>query len=227
MPQSDAQDRTTTVLTMVTGFLQRHRRLLVTVLIAVVVIVAGLLIYLEVRASREQSSRIAVEEVQDLYDQWNEAADDQQQQRLAEQIQSKVDEIVSTYPRFYAAQRALMVRADLHWQRQQWQHASEDYAEAANGFHASYLTPISLFNAAAAAEQAGEPDRARELLQQLVDNHDSVEVPRALFSLGRLAESDSQTAEALEYYNRLVDNHPGSNWTNLARNRIIALSIQE
>ena len=227
MPQSEAQDKTTKVLTTITGFLQRHRRLLLTVLIAVVVIVAGLFIYLEVRASREQSSRIAVEEVQELYDQWNEAADDQEQEQLAEQIQSKVDEIVSTYPRFYAAQRALMVRADLHWQQQQWQHASEDYAEAANGFRASYLTPISLFNAAAAAEQAGESGRARELLQQLVDNHDSVEVPRALFSLGRLAESDSQTADALQYYNRLVDNHPGSNWTNLARNRIIALSIQD
>ena len=227
MPQSEAQDKTTRLLNVVSGFLQRHRLILIAALTAVAVIIGALFIYLEVRSSREQASRLAVEEVQDLFRQWNETTDQERQTQLAEEIRSGVDAIVAEYPRFYAAQRALMIRGNLQWELEQWQQAGEDFAQAATGFNTGHLTPIALFNAAAAAEQAGNPARAMELLQELVDNHDTVEVPRALFTLGRLAEGQTQTGQALDYYRRLVDSHPGSTWTNLARNRIITLSIAD
>lgn len=225
MPQSEAPDKKKKFTEIISTFLHRHRRTLIIMVAAVVIIVVGLFVYLEVQSSREQSARLAAEAVQELYDEWQDASD-ADRAALADRLNERVDAVVQEYPRFYAAQRALMVRGDLRWEQEQWSSAADDFARAANGFGDSYLTPIALFNAAAAAEEAGDIDRARQHLQQLVDQHATAEVPRALFTLGRLAEADSDPDQALNYYNRLVQNHAGSNWTNLARNRIIALSVR-
>lgn len=225
MPQSEAPDKTRKITDVISTFLTRHRLTLIVALAAVVIIVAGLFIYIEVRSSREQAARLAAEEVQELYDDWIEASEEERP-ALAERLSERVDAVVEVYPRFYAAQRALMVRGDLYWELEDWNRAADDFSRAANGFGDSYLTSIALSNAAAAAEEAGDVSRAKQLLQQLVDQHATAEVPRALFTLGRLAESTSDRDEALEYYNQLVQNHAGSNWTNLARNRIIALSVR-
>ncbi len=225
MPQSEAPDKKTKITDVISTFLHRHRRTLVVALAAVLIVVVGLFVYLEVRSSREESARLAAEEVQELYDEWVEASEEQRP-RLAEQLSDRVDTVVQDYSRFYAAQRSLVVRGEMHWELEEWARAADDFARAANGFGDSYLTPIALFNAAAAAEEAGDVDRARQLLQQLVDQHTTAEVPRALFTLGRLAEQETNRDEALEYYNQLVQRHAGSNWTNLARNRIIALSVR-
>ena len=73
-----------------------------------------------------------------------------------------------------------------------------------------------------------EPELALELLNRLVDLYDaqSAEIPRALFSIGRINEGLDQIVEAAESYNQLIDDYPGSSWTNLARDRIITLTVQ-
>jgi outer membrane protein assembly factor BamD (BamD/ComL family) len=47
-----------------------------------------------------------------------------------------------------------------------------------------------------------------------------------LFTQGRLNEELENHEVAADAYNRLVDEHPQSSWTNLARNRIIALKTR-
>ncbi len=226
MPTTDVQDTTTKILTTVSNFLQRNRKPLLAVLVAVVGIVVGLFLYLEFRGAREERARVAAETVQELFDEFSAATDDARRQSLAAQITAEVNGVTTDYPRFGAAQRALFVRGSMNWELEQWDAASVDFEQAATGFPDSYLTPISLFNAAAAAEEGGQVDRARQLLTQLVDSFDTSEVPRALFALGRIAEQQGDPQAATEYYNRLVQNHAGSTWTNLARTRIIALSVQ-
>ncbi|TVR05935.1 MAG: hypothetical protein EA403_01360 [Spirochaetaceae bacterium] len=226
MPTTEVQDTTTKILTTVSNFLQRNRKPLLFILVAVVTIVVGLFLYLEFRGAREERARLAAETVQELFEEFSGATDDARRQSLSAQITAEVDGITADYPRFAAAQRALFVRGSMHWELEQWDAASADFEGAATGFSNSYLTPISLFNAAAAAEEGGQVDRARQLLTQLVDTFDSAEIPRALFALGRIAEQQGDPQAATEYYNRLVANHAGSTWTNLARSRIIALSVQ-
>ena len=82
--------------------------------------------------------------------------------------------------------------------------------------------------AAVAAENAGDPERALELHRRIVDDHgdENPEVPRALFSIGRILEQQDEVADAAEAYRQLVDDYPASSWTNLARNRIITLTVE-
>jgi TolA-binding protein len=83
-------------------------------------------------------------------------------------------------------------------------------------------------DAAVAAENAGETDRALQLLQRVVDEYDdeSAETPRALFSIARIHEQSDEVARAADTYRQLIDSYPASSWTNLARNRIISLTVQ-
>ena len=226
MPTTEVQDTTTKILTTVSNFLQRHRKPLLAILVAVIGIVVGLFLYLQYRGAQEERARVAAETVQELFEEFSAATDETDRQSLATEITAEVTRIASDYPRFAAAQRALFVRGSMNWELEQWEAASADFERAAERFPDSYLTPISLFNAAAAAEEDGQVDRARQLFTQLVDSFDTPETPRALFALGRIAEQQGDTDGATDYYNRLVQNHAGSTWTNLARTRIIALSVQ-
>ena len=77
----------------------------------------------------------------------------------------------------------------------------------------------------------GYPDDrelALDILNRLVEQYDaeSAEIPRALFSIGRINEGLDNIVDAAESYNRLIDDYPASSWTNLARDRIITLTVQ-
>jgi TolA-binding protein len=82
--------------------------------------------------------------------------------------------------------------------------------------------------AAIAYENDTDIDSAKQVLGAIVSDYadSSAEVPRALFSLGRISEVEDAIADASDYYNRLVDDYPTSSWTNLARDRIITLTVQ-
>jgi TolA-binding protein len=82
--------------------------------------------------------------------------------------------------------------------------------------------------ASAARENAGDSEAALVHLQAVVDDFgtQSSYTPRALFNVGRINEVQNNIVEASEAYNRLIDDYPTSSWTNLARNRIITLTIQ-
>ena len=85
---------------------------------------------------------------------------------------------------------------------------------------------MSLFNAAVAFEELDEPDKALANYKMITDIYsDNYLLPHAFFSLGRLYEQKKEYDLALSIYNRLEDDYSASNWTKIARNRIIALNV--
>ncbi|MDR1257479.1 MAG: tetratricopeptide repeat protein [Spirochaetaceae bacterium] len=128
----------------------------------------------------------------------------------------------------YPAARAWFMAADIYHERQDWENAREAWGMAAAKGAATHLAPVSLFNAAVAAEEAGDPDAALENYKRAFGYADFPEAARAQFAAGRIEEKKGNTEAAVAAYNAVIDKWPqDTDWTNLAHSRILALELAE
>lgn len=201
-------------------------------IIAGVVIVVGLMAFLvgsEIVNTRLQQSLVLAEEAQTQFQEWrNLDPESEEAIAAAQELETALDEILSRFPRRYAAARALFIRGSLRFEREEFGPAAESYESVATRFPESHLAPVAMSNAAASYEEADDEENASRMWQLIADTfgRNSAETPRALFALGRLAEDDGSFAIAAIQYNRLLDDYPSSSWTSLARNRIIYLTTE-
>ena len=213
-------------------FLGNHRKALLVIAGVIVVGIVAAVVVAQIANVRSDRAVRAAEHIQSLWSDYQDAAGatDQVDQAasLEEELRTAITDAKDQYPRTYGALRAQFVLGQLEWSLENWQAAQDAFMAVVNDHRTTHLTAPAMFSAAAAAENLGELDRARELYGRLAEGtiQPNVEVAHALFNLGRLAEEDGDTQLALEYYNRLVDEHGDSNWTNLGRNRIIWLTSQ-
>ncbi|MDE6350982.1 MAG: hypothetical protein K2K67_08265 [Treponemataceae bacterium] len=119
--------------------------------------------------------------------------------------------------------RANMLAADLYFQRKDYESAKDAWLKAAGAKKNAYTAPICRFNAAAAAENAGDLDTALDCYQKAADAAGFLLADHALFSVGRVYEAKQDFAAAAEAYRRLNDASPDSDWASLAKTRLIAL----
>ncbi|MFA7566657.1 MAG: tetratricopeptide repeat protein [Alkalispirochaeta sp.] len=203
-------------------FLGSNRKLLTIISIVIIggiVASVGISQWLDAQAER---SAEAAEEIQELWESYRDESTDEAEATL----RSAITEAVENHPRRYASLRALFVLGELEFSLGNYEASLESYEKLAALHGRSYIEPTALAAAAAAAEETGDIELARELHGRVVEIQDvpNLERPHSLFSLGRLAETQGDVDLALEYYNRLVDEHGSSSWTNLGRNRIIWLT---
>jgi tetratricopeptide (TPR) repeat protein len=211
----------------ITRFLTRYRKPILISVGIVAVATVVLVIVLSVQTARNEAALVAVENYQDQFEAWQ-TQDEDAQAAQYDALAASAAEVVREDPRTYAAVRARILDARALAAIGRYDEASSRFVEAAEARPRSYLAPVAFMDAAVTAEEAGNTDRALELYRRIVDRYagESAEVPRALFSIGRVHEQRDEIAEAAEAYRRLVAAHPESGWTNLARNRIIALTVQ-
>ncbi|WP_018525256.1 tetratricopeptide repeat protein [Alkalispirochaeta alkalica] len=205
-------------------FLGSHRKPLFGISIALIALVFASVVAYQVHHNRQEQAARQAEEISESWLSWQNEQDDQSETDIREAIET----LLAAHPRSYGALRALHILMLLEWEMEQFEEAEAAGLRLAEAFPRSHLTGAALATAAAAAEEQGDPARAREILSRIARGEGSptAEEPRALFNLGRLAEELQDYDEALEYYNRLAGDHPESNWTKLARNRIIWLTSQ-
>lgn len=217
----------TSIAAAVSAFVERFRLPLLVTAGVVVAALAVWLIWSERERSVEQSSALRAEQLQSLFEDWNGTPEGTRKTNLGNDLIDETELLLRQFPRRYAGQRALYVRAEYWFALQRWQDAAGDWQQLAERWPASYLAPLSVFNAAVALEEAGEVDAAREHLERLVaDWEDNVLVPRALFSIGRIAEQRADYEAARAAYARVTDDYGGSSWATAVRNRLIALEAQ-
>ncbi|AFG37572.1 tetratricopeptide repeat protein [Spirochaeta africana] len=220
------QQEKPSVAETVMHFISRFRTVFIVVgIVIVAAVIAGFTIQ-HVRQSRiEASAEIAVQ-LNQSYQQWLQAGDDEAGM-FREQFMSAYNEATDRFSGMYAAELAEFLYGQISF-------AEQNYAEAAGIFSGlagsadSHLAPLSAMNAAVAFEAAGDTDAAleayQELLQRFADR--SPEAPRAQFALGRLNE-DRDLQAAIAHYEDLIDAYPDSDWANLAESRIIHLRTVE
>ncbi len=144
---------------------------------------------------------------------------------LKKKIMNELDVIIKKNVKTYPLERALFIQGHMYYNDKEWAKSAESFVKLGNLFPKSYLSAVALQDAAAAYEENNNIDKAIESYQRVVDHYVTIspDVPHALFSIGRLYETKKDKKAALKTYNSLIDKFPSSNWTNLARSRIIYL----
>lgn len=128
----------------------------------------------------------------------------------------------------YAGSKAWVIAAQIYSSREEWELSEEAWVNASKKGAKTYLGPIALSNAAAAAEEQGKLETAIEYLEQAVSHKfEFPAAPRAQFSIGRLYEQLSNYPAAIEAYRAVLINWQDIPvWQHLARSRITAIEIR-
>lgn len=213
------------------GFLQKNRIFFLSFLIAIALFFIIFAIASEVKNRRIEESTIMVEELQKQFEKWSENMDKEEAEQPEDmgetdkELIAEADSILEKYPNLYAAQRALYIKGNVYYKKSEWSSAAEVFILLQERFPKSYLAPIALHIAAIASEEMDEIDRALKLHNQIISSYASMypDTPRSIFTIGRLYEHKEQYEEAKEQYNTLINEYTSSNWTKLARDRIIYL----
>ena len=207
---------------ILSAVVDRFKYVLLTLVVIVVAVILFYFVWSERQRTLTERSTVLVEEAQEMYTDWLNETEESAKEELGRQLVDRLELVLGNYPRLYAGQRALFLRADRSYELEDWSAASADFIELARRFPRSYLAPVALINAAKAAEELGDSATSLDLYQQVADRHqDSIQAPYARFSVGRLQEQAGDLATASETYLALERDHEGTTWAVAARNRLI------
>lgn len=228
---SETTDRKTRILDGIAQFLTRFRKPIIAVLIVLVVLTVSLVVFLSVQSSRAERALESVETLTNTYRDWIATVETNDGETVSSefgQIESRAADLIEQYDGTYAAVRARMIVAEGHFELENWQQAATAFTEVASQTTGTYLSAVALMAAGVSLENAGDPEGALERYTRITEADGSGYgfLPRALFSVGRIQEIRGEIVAASEAYQSLIDDYPTSSWTNLARNRIITLTVQ-
>ena len=207
----------------------RRRIVYFWILLSVIaLVIIGVFVWSAIDKNIRQESTSLVEAAEEKYSDWLIESDENIKTANEENLLDDLAEIIKNYPRQFAAQKALSLRANLYFEKGEWEKAAKDYKDISQSFPKSYYAPIALFNAGISYEESGDLDSAIDAFAKIVATYkDSYDAPYALYMMGRISEKRGKYKEAEQHYSQLKDQYQNSNWSKLAQNRIIYLQIQE
>lgn len=191
-----------------------------------ILVIVGL--YSVVSNSVLQNSSRAMEEIRTKIASWNNESEEAKKMEIENGILVDIDKVVKKWPRSFAAQQALFTKGSLYAVKADWVNAESFSLEAAKKLPKTYLAPIALESAAVAAEEQGKTDVALEYYNQLIAKYkeDTPNLAHAYFSVGRLQEGKSNWKAALENYGKLLSDFSDSDWSKLAKDRVVYLKAK-
>lgn len=212
------------------AFVQKNRKPLFIGLIALLAILA---VFIIVTAVTEKTRANAISKVDALNRRYSELssfisgedqADVSKQGEIAVLL-LELDDFVKASSGFAAA-RAYCISAEIYTQQKKWADAEKAWFNASKAAGRTYLSPITVFNAAIAAEEQGNIQQAIDYYNMALFYEDTfIFASRVQFSIGRLEEERNNKDAALAAYRNLISKWPeDSVWANLAQNRILVLT---
>jgi tetratricopeptide (TPR) repeat protein len=210
----------------VAGFIQKHRKPLAAGMISILVLAAAFVAGISIR---DAAASKAIAGVDDLYDRFEALRIDINNSEKAGEADSLLEELkaFAETNSDYAGARAYVIIADIYADKKDWAEAEKAWTQAAGAAPKIYLAPVSLYNAAVAAEEQGNIEGAISLYRESISYGDFPAAPRAQLNIGRLEEERRNKDAAREAYRTVIEKWPYATvWTNLANNRIIALDLQ-
>ncbi|MGB4572159.1 MAG: hypothetical protein WBH97_04965 [Rectinemataceae bacterium] len=222
-PSKAAKVEEKTFVQKLSEYVRKHRKILIAISAVIVAAVLAIGIYSVVSNSRAEKAAEAMETARTNITAWSGEADEAKKTELKTALVAELETLAKKWPRTFSAQEALFAKAGISLQDKDYEGAESGYLAAADRLPKTYLAPIALEAAAIAAEERGAADKAVEYYGRIVANYKELapNTAHAYFSLGRLAEGRAEWSVALENYEKLSADHPDSDWTKLAKDRII------
>jgi tetratricopeptide (TPR) repeat protein len=206
------------------AFIQKYRRHIITGAAVIFAALAVFIISLTLVNTVRKNAISRAEELNRRYEVLRFSIADESKK---EDIQTLLDDCTAFAEKTsgIAGARVWSIIAGIRADKKEWDEAEHAWNSAAKAGAKTYLAPVSLFNAAAAAEEGGNSEKAIELYTQCVaEGAGFPSIARAQFSIGRLYEAQKNKDAALEAYRKVVDNYSKDTvWSNLAQSRIINL----
>ena len=209
-----------------TDFIHHWRFALWGVLGAALVFLVVWFAWAEISRTQSAKTTLQVEQAEKVYSSWVAEADTTKKAVIEKDLLARLDGLANRPGRLYGTQRALMLRGDLRFELAAWDEAAADYRELARRFPKSYLAPVARFNEGICLEEKNDAEGAKAVYTDIVTRWKETAVaPRALFALGRIAEGAEAWDDAKTRYEQLDAEWPTSGWTQLAKNRLVALKV--
>jgi tetratricopeptide (TPR) repeat protein len=211
----------------INDFIQKNRVLIFILTGVIVFLLVGSFVFLGVKDSLDKKAILQAEELTNRHDEIIAFLHAEYDNEDVEILLSDIEAFAGN-KRGFAASKAWSLAANIYTRKEDWQKTEEAWLKAARAGSKNYLGPIALFQAAVAAEEQGNIDKAIDLLQQcLAHRFEFPAAPRAQFAIGRLYEQLGNDADAVEAYRAVLINWADMPvWPDLARSRIIAIEIK-
>ena len=205
-------------------FVKNNRKAIFIAIGVILVLFIGLIAYLSITDSLNKKAITALDEL-------NGRIDDLSLNNEEDYNTPEVESLLAEFKTFaektngFAGSKAWAVIGQIYSSRKDWSNAQEAWLAVAKKGNKTYLAPIALYNAAAAAEEQGNLEQAIELLEQCVAHKfEFPAAPHAQFSIGRLHETLGNKTAAAEAYRVVLLKWPEMPvWQNLARSRIAVI----
>lgn len=218
------REQNATLADKVAEFISKYKMILwATLAVLVVLVVVFTIVDNNIQGMNNMYSEKS-EELQEDYQNWFNSSEEEKEQKESDLL-NEIAEITDTEKNNILVEKALFIRGQVYLQKEEWDNAYGDFIRIAESSPDSYLASVSFYNAAGAKESSGDLQGALEILTGTADTYkaNSPIIPEILFNMGRLNEALGNGKAAIESYDELTSSYSSSNWTNLAKTRIISL----
>jgi tetratricopeptide (TPR) repeat protein len=214
---------------LLVDFIQKNRKSLIVVLIcavAVLAVVSGIVAYVDYSSKKAIS---VVEELSAEYGELAAVADEAARDAKTAELTEKALAASTDGMGSYAKSRAFALLGTIYADKGNWAESEKAWLSSFDTAPKSYLAPVALYNAAVAAEERGDGEKAIELYAKCADGYKETfpMASRAYFAIGRLSEAKKDFDAAKKAYKTIVDTWPSDGWSKLANSRMIAISAAE
>jgi tetratricopeptide (TPR) repeat protein len=211
----------------INDFIKNHRKAIFITVGILLLMFVGLIAFLSIS---DALNRKATAEIDELYGRYDELTLINDEDFYTEDLDYLLADLktFAEKNRGFAGSKAWSIIGQIYAGRKEWGPAQDAWLSAAKTGNNTYLAPMALFNAAAAAEEQGNLEQAVELLKQCVAHKfEFPAAPRAQFSIGRLYETLDDLEAAIEAYREVLIKWPEMPvWHNLARSRLAVLEVK-
>ena len=210
-------------------FIQKNRKTLIVILVcavAVLAVVSGIVAYVDYSSKKAIS---AIEGLSAEYSTLSAIADEAARDAMIAELTEKAQVASTAGMSSYAKSRAFALLGTIYADKGNWAESEKAWMSAFDAAPKSYLAPVGLYNAAVAAEERGDGEKAVELYTKCAEGYKETfpMASRAYFAIGRLSEAKKDFDAAKKAYKTIVDTWPSDGWSKLANSRIIAISAAE
>jgi len=207
-------------------FIQKRKIVLITLIVSIFVILAGIGLVLTLLDSAQIQAIARVESFSERYDEIRSISEESKKKEAIDILLAELKSELNK--KDLPSARALSITASIHADQKEWNEAERAWVASAEAAPKSYLAPVSLYNAATAAEDRGDAASALALYTRCVEeyNNDYPLTARVYFSIGRINELLNDVQGASAAYKKIVDSWPNEGWTKLANSRILSIASQ-